>query len=442
MSSAETLWNEGRELHSNGKFLEAADKYTNVILAPGEHPRIKSHALNNLAIILQGLGHMDKAAAALVYAQQMNPDCAEILNNFGNCRLYLGDYAGANAYFLKAIAKNPKAPDARLNSAVIALLTGDLPRGWREYEWRWKVPTFSTKPFKTNKPRWKGQSFKGKTLLLTHEQGFGDSIMFSRYFPAVKERGGRVLFVGPPELECILTRVRGLDEYLTYLDGAEFDFHCPLLSLPNLFNTRLGNIPSEVPYIDLGGDQNPSTSRECALPACRPINASGTHMIAPGDGAGHPNHGVTKSLKVGIAWAGRPEHGKDKWRSTKLEQWKDLLSVPGVEWFSFQVGKQAGQVKDFPHVTDLSPQIKDYLDTAHLLQGIDLLISVDTSVVHLAGALAKPVWMLTPYNPDWRWLLETETSEWYPQMRLFRQPAIDDWASVFERVRKELCTFA
>lgn len=433
--TCETLWNEGRELHNNGKCLAAAEKYTQVVVAPGEHPKIKSHALNNLAIILQGLGHMDKAAAALTYAYQMNPNCAEILNNFGNCRLYVGDYTGANSYFLQAIAKNPKAPDARLNSAVISLLTGDLPRGWREYEWRWKTPSFSTKPFKTKRPRWKGQNFAGKTILLTHEQGFGDSIQFARYFSMVKERGGKVRFIGPPELECILTKVRGLDEYLIELDD-KFDFHCPMMSLPDIFKTRLGNIPATVPYINLGGNNQPTASRECGSTHRQARNTSATHMEPPG--AGEPTQPRQRQLlRVGIAWAGRPEHGKDKWRSTKLEQWKDLLTVP-VEWVSFQMGKPVEQLKDFPHVTDLSPQIKDYADTARLLQDIDLLISVDTSVVHLAGALAKPVWMLTPFNPDWRWMLEIETSEWYPHLRLFRQPALDDWPTVFERARNEL----
>ncbi len=403
------LWERGRDLHSDGKYIEAGLCYGEAVSAYVKNPRHKKpagYALNNLGIIMGMLGHHEKATRCFLEALVLCPNNPQILNNFGNTCVSAGDYERGKDCFLKSIRGNPKLMDARLNAAVLQLLTGNLPRGWREYEVRWSAPGFGTPLFKSKKPRWRGKSLDGKTLLLTHEQGFGDTIQFIRYVPLIKERHptSRIRWVGPKELCNLLRHVEGLDEVMNELNDDEYDYHSPLLSLPGIFGTRLGNIPASIPYFKF-----PPTGFD-KLP----------------------------HLSVAICWAGRAEYGNDKWRSTKLEQWAPILSVPGVKFYSVQVGVPQSQVTGFPAITDLSPNISDYVDTARYFQDMDLLISVDSSVVHLAGALGLETWMLTPFNPDWRWLLGTERSEWYPALRLFRQPAKDAWAPVFERVRAEL----
>jgi len=406
MSECVELWNRARKLHEENKFLEAADVYTKAVLSPENNPRIKGNCMNNLGIIIQSMGHLEKAAGCFAFAISMRPKSAEILNNIGNVRLYCGDYLGAQEFFLKAMAMNPESAEARQNSAVVSLIMGEFRRGWIGYESRWKCPTFTTKEFPTKKPRWKGQNLEGKTIMLTHEQGFGDSIMFIRYAKMVKDRGAaRVRFLGPPELRRLFDGVDGIDEYLIANTDEDFDFHCPLLSLPKVFKTTLETVPSSVPYI--------TRFQRCPVPE-------------------------SPEMRVGIAWAGRPEHGKDRWRSITAKHFTPLMDLDKIAWVSLQVGAKASMVSDLPKVIDLSSTLRDFTDTAGAIAHLDLIISIDTALVHLAGAMAKPVWMLTPYNPDWRWMLNRTDSPWYPTMRLFRQPKQDDWDSVFADVRNAL----
>ncbi len=413
------LWNEGKRLHNERKFIEAGQCYADAILQPDCAPEVKANCLNNEGIILQAYGHLDKAAQCFAYAMALNPKLAAARSNFGNVKYCLGDYIGANADFVKAIALDPNCVDARMNSATLSLLTGDLLRGFREYEWRWKVPTFTAKPFETSKPRWKGQDLTGKTILLTHEQGFGDSIMFIRYARMVKEKYNINLpiikFLGPPQLSALLSQVYGVDEYLIASTDEAFDYHCPLLSLPMIFKTRLSAVSHMFPTI--------------SVPNFVPyIHAHSSGFPCYGNGV----------FKIGICWAGRAEHGRDRWRSVTAKHFEPLMDIEGTEWFSLQTGPKSDEFVEIKKLHPSPVPLIDFTDTASVIAGLDLVITVDTAVAHLAGAMGKPVWVLLAHNPDWRWMLERTDSPWYPTMKLFRQPKMDDWRSVFGMVELKL----
>jgi hypothetical protein len=429
-SSCPELWEKAQDLFEEAraemsplehhrKLMTAGMAFTQVVLATGHHPVEKSFALNNLGLIMQAVNQMELALRAFGFALTINPEHPTILQNFGTAKMVLGDLPGANDFFLKALEKDPKCAEARWNSALIALLFGDFRRGFINYEWRWKCGTFTWREFKSHKPKWKGQDLRGKTILLTHEQGIGDSIMFIRYAKMVKARGAaKVRYLTLPELECVLTpqTVEGVDEVTVFRDenrdgslpDHEFDYHCPLLSLPKIFKTRVETVPWGV-YVK-----------------CVSVNRNVTEIIGE----------RREKKRVGIVWAGRKEHANDKNRSMRIEDFAPLFDVPGVNWYSLQFGPRASDAENFKNI--YSPPLKTFADTAWWLNELDLLISVDTSVVHLAGAMGYPVWTLLPTSGDWRWMVDREDSPWYPTMRLWRQKIKGDWAEVIERVRKEL----
>lgn len=432
--SCPELWNKAQALFDGAtkeqdpkehhrKLMEAGFAFVDVVLATGHHPIEKSFALNNLGLIMQCLDHMDKAQAAFSFALTMNPDHPTILQNYATVRMVLGDLKDASNWFYKALERDPKCAEARWNSALIALTFGDFRRGFLNYEWRWRCGAFTWRRLKTSKPQWNGQSLKGKTILLTHEQGFGDSVQFIRYAKMVKALGpAKVRYLCVPELICILKDVEGIDEVTEFKDvnrdgtaaDEDFDYHCPLLSLPRIFKTRVETVPWDGPYV-------------------RSPNGVGAKF----DG-----------FNVGVVWAGRRSHANDKNRSMELAQWGPLLSTPGVNWYSLQFGEKAEEAKTWNssinHWEDgirgfiWTPTIRDFTDTAFLITKLDLVICVDTVVAHLAGAMGRPVWTLLPHSADWRWMQDREDTPWYPTMRLFRQKTKGDWAEVIERVRKEL----
>lgn len=395
------------------KLMDAGQEFAKVVLAPGHHPIEKSFALNNIGLIMQALDHLPEAMKAFGFALQLNPRYATIINNYATVRMILGDHKEANEYFWKALQEDPECAEARWNSALISLGEGDFRRGWLNYEWRWKCGTFTWRQLKTKRPQWKGQDLTGKTILLTHEQGIGDSIMFIRYAKMVKARGAaRVRYLCLPELVDIMKGVEGIDSITEFADinrdgtagDEDFDYHCPLLSLPKIFKTfKEGDIPATVPYI---------------RPQWRPCLPS-----------------LGQKKRIAIVWAGRKEHANDKNRSMALEQFAPLFDLPNTMWHSLQFSRSEGAYNFSALYT---PELKNFSDTAWWLSQMDLLISVDTSVVHLAGAMARPVWVLVPISSDWRWMNGRDDSPWYPTLRIFRQTAKGDWASVIERVKGEL----
>jgi hypothetical protein len=291
---------------------------------------------------------------------------------------------------------------------------GRFEQGWPGYEWRWKVEEFGALP-PLHQPQWDGSPLEGRTILIRTEQGLGDTLQFIRYIPLVHRRGGRVILLSQPPLTRLQACIPGVERLLAHGDPVpEFDVHVPLLSLPGLLGTRLETVPADVPYLE----------------AEPPLVEAWRHRL-----------GSYPGFKVGIVWQGNPKYLQDRARSTCLAQFAPLARVPGVHLFSLQKGPGAEQLTArtewFP-VTDLGSGLADFADTAAVLKHLDLVVSVDTSVAHLAGALGLPVWVALPHAADWRWLMGRDDSPWYPTMRLFRQTGPGQWEDVFRRIAEAL----
>jgi ADP-heptose:LPS heptosyltransferase len=294
---------------------------------------------------------------------------------------------------------------------------GDFEHGWPEYEWRWRRP--KSPPRRLPQPRWDGAPLAGKTLLVYMEQGLGDMLQFIRYAPLLKAQGANVLVECPAFLHPLLSRCPGIDRLLA--EGSplpEFDVHVPLLSLPHLLGTTLATIPAQVPYLYAGEERVQRWAEEL-----RPL----------------------EGFKVGICWQGNRHHQWDHFRSFPVEHFAALAAVPGVRLVSLQKGPGAEQLRklggSFPVVeldSEKDASAAAFMDTAAIMKNLDLVVTVDTSIAHLAGGLGVPVWVALSAVSDWRWLLQREDSPWYPTLRLFRQRALGDWDGVFGRMAAEL----
>ncbi len=301
--------------------------------------------------------------------------------------------------------------------SLVDLLFGDMPQGWEKYEARLKLPGEWWPQRSFSQPAWQGDAFTGKTLLLWPEQGFGDFLMFIRYLPLVKALGGRVILQAPRTLFDLAATCRGADLIVPF--GAPlppFDLQASLLSLPWLLRTEVASIPAEVPYLDVP-DQVPH--RQGLLDAL---------SLARG------------SMRIGLVWSGNPDNSRNMERSMPPEALAPLGSLRDVAWFSFQLGRK--EVPTLPDLVPLAHLLGNFSDTAYAMSGMDLVITVDTAVAHLAGALGIPTLLLLSFQPDFRWLLEREDSPWYPSLRLYRQSAYGDWASVIQQVLTDLTSEA
>ena len=357
-----------------------------------------------------------KVAEAVVWYKRtlsLNPAHNRVCNCLCNAFFDLGDLAASTAWCERALAIKPDFGDALMNQCLLELLKGDYAAGWRNYEVRWKVYT----PRAFAQPLWLGAPLKGETILLYAEQGLGDSLQFLRYVPMVQAAGGRVVLDIPPNLRRLAAQIPGVAAVVSTGDPLPpFVCRCPLLSLPLAFGTRVETIPARTPYLAVPED---ALKKAAAL-------------WWPADG-----------LRVGIAWTGSLTHPKNRARSVPLDLLERLFGLEGVHFFSLQMGPAAAELAARKtRVTSLAPVTGDMADTAAQMAQLDLVISIDTAMAHLAGALARPVWVLLQNLPDWRWLLEREDSPWYPTARLFRQPRPGDWASVIERVKAELLDLA
>ncbi|MEW6187999.1 MAG: tetratricopeptide repeat protein [Thermodesulfobacteriota bacterium] len=372
----------------------------------------------NLGLIHYGLNQPDEAVRCWQRTLQYNPRHLNASCNLGVVFQENHQLVRAMKCYEKALKIKTDFPDARWNRAVCRLLAGDFNQGWREYQWRFKVKDlFLERGFPH--PYWQGEPLEGKKILLYAEQGFGDTFQFIRYLPWVVNQGGTVVLECPREIIPMLRNQKGIDRIIPYGDPLPgFDLQCPLLNLPLIFNTRLDTIPAKIPY--LFSDQQ---------------LVHKWRMWLDQD---------SKRFRVGLVWAGRPIHKKDKKRSIRINSFLPLFKMPEVTFYSLQKGEAATQIKQFPEkesFIDLSGPLTDFSETAALIENLDLVITVDTAVAHLTGALGKPVWTLLPFSPDWRWMLDREDSPWYPTMKLFRQPVPGDWGSVMEKVRKKLEEF-
>jgi hypothetical protein len=346
----------------------------------------------------------------------LKPDYAVAYNNLGLTQVEYGDREAAARSYEEALRLKPDYADAHLNRALLWLLLGDFERGWPEYEWRWRCRGFPKPAFR--QPAWDGSPLQGRTILLHAEQTLGDTLQFIRYAPLVRQRGGKGLLVVPPPLLSLLARCPGVDGLAAQGSPLpDFDIHAPLLSLPGLFRTTLATIPAEVPYLAADPQLVERWRRE--------------------------EDRLTGAFRVGLVWQGPSKHQWDRQRSLPLERFEPLARLPGVRLFRLQPGPGAEQLRSigerFP-VIDLGSRLDpaSFEDMAAVMASLDLIISVDSDLAHLAGALGRPVWLLLPFAPDWRWLLGREDSPWYPTMRLFRQKEPGNWDGVVDAVVGDL----
>ena len=383
-------------------------------------------AYNNLGTVLQHQGNLEEALEYYHKALELLPDFVEAINNLGRTFLEKGAVEDAIACYRRAIHLNPEHASAYLNLSLALLLVGDFENGLAAYEWRWQIQEFKTghSCFLTGpenavsareyRPLWDGSDLQGKTILLHAEQGLGDSLQFIRYAAIVKDKGGRVIVGCYPQLHRLFATVEGIDLLIVRGEPIpEFDVQVPMLSLPYVLGTKLETIPGNTAYLSA-----PANAEFALLP--------------------------DRNLKVGIVWSGNPKHRKNMQRSCNLSQFLPLLDVSGVSFYSLQkeVSDADRALLNVTPIVDLSPHFADLADTAAAIAKLDLVITVDTAVAHLAGALGKPVWILLAFSPDWRWLLDREDSPWYPSARLFRQHQRGDWEDVFDRVAQALGAMA
>ena len=403
--------NLGNAFQKQGKLEQSAQAYQKAIQIQPDY----ADAYYNLGNAFQKQGKLEQSTQAYQKAIQIQPDYAEAYFNLGNSLREQGKLKESTQAYQKAIQIQPDYADAHFNLAMLLLLQGQFVEGWEKYEWRWDSSLKSQKRnFK--RPLWDGTSLSSKSILIYAEQGFGDSIQFARYIDLFPDTA-TIIVACQPELKSLLKSIERIDILVTKgEDIPNFDFHAPIVSLPHIFGTVLETIPAKIPY--LYPDKNPDFS-----------------FLSDDE----------RDLKVGIAWAGSPTHINDRNRSISLNNFKCLLDIKGCEFFSLQVGEHHRDIKQCGYsriIKDLGKQFTNFHHTASVILQLDLVISVDTAVAHLAGALGKPVWTLLPFIPDWRWMLNRSDSPWYPSMTLFRQRKRGDWHSVFQEIRLTLTQYS
>ena len=436
---AETYYHRGNILRDHRRYAEAVESYEQAIRFRPNY----LEALNNLGALLRELGQPDRALAACKQTIQPGQKSAEPYNNLGNILRELDRLEEAVGAYEKAIQLNPEHAQAYIslsvvlkelgrldealttseeaiclcpenaeahnNHAMFLLQHGDFRNGWREYEWRKQMEKYPRRKF--HMPLWDGSPLHGKTILLHAEQGYGDSIQFIRFLQQVAQAGARIIVECQPPLLRLFSCLP--DVAVLIAQGTRvppFDFHAPLMSLPYILGTTLDSIPNTTPYL-------------FAPPSSHIAELLGIDR---------------KKKNIGITWAGNP---KNPGRSIDILLFQTLMEIPGIRWFSLQVGASASDISKITGmdtVIDASPHLGDFCDTASLIENLDLVISVDTAVAHLAGAMGKPTWLLLLHTPEWRWLMNRQDSLWYPSMRLFLQPKHGDWQGVLTQIRLEL----
>lgn len=372
-----------------------------------------AHAYSNLGNALRAQSRFTEAVPLYQRAIELSPDYADAHANLGTTLQMLGRRAEAMESFDRALALNPAQANAHSGRSLIQLLEGRYEEGWPEYEWRWRsrdVP--ARRP--PGRP-WRGEELGGKRILVYAEQGYGDTIQFCRYLPLLRDRGAIPILRLPARLDSLIA------DSMPWLETSSeagalpaYDFHAALMSLPGILGTRVDTIPADIPYLLA----EPGASARC-----------------------EERIGDDGRLKVGLAWSGNPKHVNNLYRSLHADQLAPLLGVGGARFFSLQVGQGADEAAGLPagSITILGEEIlTPFAAAAALMENLDLVISIDSSAAHLAGALGRPVWILLSSVPDWRWMLEREDNPWYPTARLFRQQTPGQWEDVVSRAAEEL----
>lgn len=407
---AEAWFNLGNSLRALTRWDEAAQAYGEAIARRPDY----ADAHNNLGLTYDQLRRPAEALACFQRAVEIDPSIAMGYNNVALALTDLDRHEEALEYFARARAIDPEAAEPVFNEALVRLAIDYTERGWRDYEARWRLPRYRPNANTFQQPQWDGRaSPANKTILLHAEQGLGDTILFARFIPMVAQRGARVILAAQDALLPLLANLEGVSQFIGSNDPLPpFDLHAPVGSLPGAFGTTLDTIPASVPYLTL-----PLESR----------------TIAASESAGRRN--------VGVCWAGNPKHLNDRNRSIRLSDFARIFSVSGVRFECLQQKLKAGDEETLARCgVNVAPDCgtRSLADTAALISRLDLVITVDTAIAHLAGALGKPVWVLIPFRPYWVWLRHRADSPWYPTARIFRQSAPADWPGVMEEVAAAL----
>ncbi|MCR9292766.1 MAG: tetratricopeptide repeat-containing glycosyltransferase family protein [bacterium] len=407
----------GMSLHDQKRFAEAVEAYRNALAINPKFPI----AFNNLGNSLRYVGDIEEADQCFQKAVDLKPDYLNAYKNRGTLHVWTGDLERGLRYYQQALQINSQEPELHRNLGVIYLLQGRFAEGWEEYRWRWRVGDL-VRPT-TEVPVWGGQDVRGKRILLSAEQGLGDTLNFVRFAKSLRELGARTTVYCQPRLLALL-QLSGdqfgeiLPNNLSF-DPGRFDWQCSLLDVPDVLKMDADKIPHASPY--LRAAENLESYWQSRLPK------------------------VAGQFRVGVCWQGNPDHQADSFRSIPLRCFETLAEVPGVRLISLQSGFGCEQIQDWkgcqpleqlPSNTDQSSGA--FMDTAAIMRQLDLVITSDTAVAHLAGALGIKVWIVLSYVPDWRWLLNREDTPWYSHARLFRQRQLGDWPEVFKRLRHAL----
>jgi tetratricopeptide (TPR) repeat protein len=443
--TADAIHRSGVQLLVEGKTEEAIARFQQVLQLNLNYPSVWT----NLAIALSKLEKFETAAVCAHRAVELAPTNPSYLSTYASrladldqlekaLQLYTkaihysrGDFdlrfnyatllknsgrlEEAIALFKKLLKERPSAIDTAWNLAITQLELGDFKNGWEAFEIRSRRPIMDQERFYPTIPRWRGENIKGKTLLIYEEQGFGDTILCSRYIPLIHALGGKVILECRPQLHNLFSAIPGIIQIAKPRQAAQkFDYHVPIMSLPGIFSTELTSIPPPPPL------QDAATLPQRAL-----------DLLALGE----------NRLKVGIVWSGKTSFIRNRNRSTTIDRFPPLAAIPGVQLYSLQKGPRENDLAACGGeglILPLGPELNDFSETAAVVKQLDLIIMTDSSVAHLAGSLGVPVWNLLDFSPFWLYLTKREDSPWYPSMRLFRQPKPGDWDSVFERVAAEL----
>lgn len=419
--SPEANHNKAMALEKMGDLESALTYYQRAIL----HRPNSSTTLNNMGNVYRELGSIDKAIDSLESAIAIDPKYAEAFNNLGWTLYGKHQFQEAISCYQQAIELQPNLSAAKFNLGLCQLLTGDLENGWKNYEFRVDQPGFQKNTWVLNKPQWRGEPLENKSIYVYAEQGLGDTLQFCRYIGLLARRGAKVFLEIQHPLKNLLTGLEGVTQFTTADQAAnQCDYYCPLMSLPLGFKTQLDNIPNELCYIPRNQNKDEVWAKKLS------------HF---------------KGLKVGLVWSGgfRPNQ-PELWRvnarrNIPFNELKEI-NLDEIHFFSLQKGEVAkDDISENPqniwssgNFYDFTDEIVDFTDTASFIANLDLVISVDTSTAHLAGALGKPVWILNRYDNCWRWMIDRTDSPWYPTARLYRQKNPDNWANIISEVKRDL----
>ena len=407
--------NMGNLVQKKGDIKGSVQWFKNALVCDDSNKK----AYNNLGVTFTKLRRYKEALDVLKQAIELDDNYYEAHNNIAEVWRFCNEYDKALKFYDKALSIKPDFVEARWNRALLFLVQKEFEKGWAEYEYRWKRASTPQRSIISGR-LWDGKPFVGKTLFVYEEQGLGDTIQFIRYLPLVKKLGGHVIFEVLTPMIRLLETFEGFDRLWVGIKNVDtrttdrFDFHIPLLSLPKIFNTLFETIPANIPYIN--ADKNL-------------VEIWGQRIKDK------------QGFKIGIVWSGHQYHVNDDNRSICLSAFLPLKSLKGIKLYSLQKEKHEKWTDIDPKSffnQDLGTQISDFADTAAIIENLDLVISIDTAIVHLAGAMGKQVWTLLPFAPDWRWMLDTKDSPWYPTMTLFRQIEPCDWDFVVKKVKEEL----